>query len=95
MLAALLADADIVVANDTGPMHVAAAVGTPLLALFGATDPVVSAPLGSGPRRILYEPEPCSPCFRRTCPVAGHPCLERFGVERVLSETLDLHARLP
>ena len=85
-LAALLAEADLVVANDTGPMHVAAAVGAPVLALFGATDPVVSAPTGPGPRRLLWEPEPCSPCFLRRCPVPGHPCLERFGVEQVLAE---------
>ena len=57
-----------------------------MLALFGATDPVVSAPLGPGPRRLLYEPEPCSPCFLRRCVVPGHPCLERYGVERVLAE---------
>jgi heptosyltransferase-2 len=90
VLAGLLARADLVVANDTGPMHVAAAVGTPVLALFGATDPAVSGPAGPGRVRVLHEPEPCSPCFRRRCPLPGHPCLERLGVERVLREALDL-----
>jgi len=65
----------------------------PVLALFGATDPVVSSPLGTGPRRLLYEPEPCSPCFLRTCPVPGHPCLEKLGVDRVLREARTLLGR--
>jgi len=84
VLIGLLSKADVVVSNDTGPMHVAAAVGAPVLALFGASDPVVSAPIGPGTRKVIYEPEPCSPCFLRTCPVEGHPCLSKIGVERVL-----------
>ena len=94
-LAGLLARADLLVSNDTGPMHLAAALGTPTLALFGATDPGVSGPAGPGPSRVLFEPEPCSPCFLRRCPVPGHPCLERFGVERVLSEAVGLLASRP
>ncbi len=86
VLIGLLSKADVVVSNDTGPMHVAAAVGAPVLALFGASDPVVSAPIGPGPRHVIYEPEPCSPCFLRTCPVEGHPCLSKIGVARVLRE---------
>ena len=82
-LVGLLERAALVVSNDTGPMHLAAATGVPVLALFGATDPVVSSPLGRGPRHLIYEPEPCSPCFLRTCPIPGHPCLEKLGVERV------------
>lgn len=82
-LLGVLAEADVLVTNDTGPMHVAGAIGTPIVALFGASDPNVSAPLGTGPRHVLYDPEPCSPCFLRTCPVAGHPCLTKIGVARV------------
>ncbi len=93
LLAACLAEADLVVANDTGPMHVAAAVGTPVLALFGATDPAVSGPAGSGPRRILWRPAPCSPCFLRTCVVEGHPCLAVLDVATVEREAEDLLAR--
>jgi heptosyltransferase-2 len=88
VLMGVLSLARLVVSNDTGPMHLAAALGTPVLALFGASDPVVSGPLGPGPRRVLYEPEPCSPCFLRECPVPGHPCLEKWGSERVLREAL-------
>jgi len=91
-LAGVLASADLLVANDTGPMHVGAALGTPVLALFGATDPGVSGPIGPGARRILREPTPCAPCLLRACPVAGHPCLEALGVGRVAREALDLLA---
>jgi heptosyltransferase-2 len=85
-LAGLLARSAALVTNDTGPMHVASAVGTPVVALFGATDPNVSAPRG-GPLTLLYEPVPCSPCFLRECVVDGHPCLDQFTVERVLRAT--------
>lgn len=83
VLAGCLAQAALVVTNDTGPMHLASALGTPVLALFGATDPAVSGPAGPGPRRILLAPTPCSPCFLRTCPIPGHPCLAAIGVARV------------
>lgn len=86
VLLGLLASADLLVTNDTGPMHCAAAVGTPVVALFGATDPIVSAPLGPGELRLVHDPEPCSPCFLRECPVPGHPCLAKIPVERVLQE---------
>jgi heptosyltransferase-2 len=89
-LLAVLSEASLLVSNDTGPMHLAAAAGTPVLALFGATDPVATGPLGPGPRRIVWDPEPCSPCLLRTCPVPGHPCLEKIGVERVLAEALSM-----
>ena len=72
-----------------GPMHLAAALGTPVLALFGATDPVVSAPAGAAAAHgRLYDPEPCCPCFLRECPVPGHPCLAKIPVERVLREAV-------
>jgi len=82
----ILGEAALVVSNDTGPMHIAAAVGAPVLALFGATDPVVSSPLGKRERRLVYDPEPCSPCFLRECPIPGHPCLTKLGVDRIHRE---------
>jgi heptosyltransferase-2 len=85
-LAALLRRSALVVTNDTGPMHLAAAVGTPVLALFGSTDPAVCGPRGRDAIRVLYEKVECSPCYRKECPVPGHPCLDRFGVDRVESE---------
>lgn len=84
-LIGVLAAADVVVSNDTGPMHVAAALGTPTVAMFGASDPVVSSPGGPGPKHVVYDPEPCSPCFLRTCSVPGHPCLTKIAPARVLA----------
>jgi heptosyltransferase II len=85
-LVGILARSRLLIANDTGPMHLGAALGTPVLALFGATDPRVSAPRGPGPIRIVMDPEPCSPCFLRDCPIPGHPCLTKIAPVRVLRE---------
>lgn len=91
-LAALLRRCALLVTNDTGPMHLAAAVGTPILALFGSTDPAVCGPRGRGPVHVVYERVPCSPCYLRECPVPGHPCLDRVDVARVEAAALELLA---
>jgi heptosyltransferase-2 len=80
-LAAVLESADLLVTNDTGPMHLAAAVGTRCLALFGSTSPEWTAPRGAG-HRVVRNPVPCAPCFQRTCRI-GTPCLEGIAAERV------------
>src|SRR5262245_32039955 len=92
-LAALLARSRLLVTNDTGPMHLAAAVGTPLLALFGSTDPAVCGPRGRAPTTVLYEKVDCSPCYLEECPVPGHPCLDRFSVDRVFDAAKAMLAR--
>jgi heptosyltransferase-2 len=92
-LAALLSRARVVVANDSGPMHLAAAVGTPVAAFFGPTDPGRTAPSGSA-SRILDRYVFCSPCFRTECPY-GHECMKEIGVEeavRAVEELLALAA---
>jgi heptosyltransferase-2 len=66
-LAAIFAQAKLVVSNDSGPAHLAAAVGTPVVVFFGPTDPGRTAPSGA-PVRILDRYVFCSPCFRDTCP---------------------------
>lgn len=81
--AALLARARICLTNDTGLMHVAAAVGTRVLAVFGATDIVTTPPRGQG-HVIVREPVDCSPCLLRHCPI-DHRCMERISVDRVWS----------
>jgi heptosyltransferase-2 len=69
------------VGNDSGAMHVAAAVGLPVIGVFGPTNPEATAPL-SNQVTVLREPVGCSPCFLRTCPV-DHRCMMRIEVERV------------
>lgn len=74
--------------NDSGAMHVAAALGVPTVAVFGATDPEATAPLG--PRvRLVREPVDCSPCFLRECPI-DHRCMTRVHADRVVAAALDL-----
>lgn len=68
-LMAVLAAAEAVVANDSGAMHLAAALGTPGVGLFGSTDPVATGPLGAL-WHVLLSTAPCRPCFRRECPLA-------------------------
>ncbi len=80
-LAALLAFARIVVANDSGPMHLAGAVGTPVVALFGPTDPGRTAPSGS-PAKVLDRYVFCSPCFLKECPYQ-HECMVEISPEQV------------
>lgn len=65
-LIALVSECDIYLSNDSGPMHVAYAVGTPLVALFGSTAPELTGPVGEGAKVIKAEVD-CSPCFKRTC----------------------------
>ena len=71
MLAAGLAECALLVSNDSGPMHLAAAVGTPTVTLQGPADPAVTRPLG-GRHVMLRHPElPCVPCVKNVCPRRG------------------------
>jgi heptosyltransferase-2 len=85
-LAAVLERLDLLVTNDTGPMHVAAALGTPLIALFGAGDDRVTAPRGPGVH-VLRELLFCSPCVRSHCPY-DLECMKGLTTAAVLTEAL-------
>ncbi len=69
--------------NDTGAMHLAAALGVPCVALFGPTDPSLTAPVGPG-HQVLRVPPACSPCRYRTCPI-DHRCMRAIEVEAVVA----------
>ena len=79
--AAWLRGAWAVVGNDSGLSHLAAACGTPTLALYGPTDPGGSAPWGPRAATLRLEDVPCAPCFKPTCATEGHPCLARIDPE--------------
>ncbi len=82
-LAACFAECAAVVGNDSGSLHLAAAVGARCLGLYGSTNPRWTGPLG--PRaEALTLGLGCSPCYARTCPLGHHGCLATLGVERVL-----------
>jgi heptosyltransferase-2 len=90
-LAALSARARVVVANDSGPMHLAAAVGTPVVAIFGPTDPGRTGPCGA-PFEVLDRYVFCSPCYLKQCPYR-HECMREIGVEEVLAAALRMSER--
>lgn len=83
-LVALSARARLFVGCDTGPMHLAAALGVPVVALFGPADPARTGPFGAG-HVIVRVPPPCAPCGRKTCNQPRHACMEDLDVERVLA----------
>ena len=68
-LAAALKICDLVLTNDTGPMHLAAAVGTPVTAIFGSTSPELTGPIFFPHAEVARGRAPCAPCFRRECPI--------------------------
>jgi len=89
-LAALLERCQLIVTNDTGTMHVATAVGAPVVALFGSTDPSTTGPWGDG-HIVIRKDVPCSPCLKRICPT-DHRCMELITVDEV-EEIIDKKLR--
>lgn len=95
-LAALVARARAVVANDSGPAHVASAVGTPVVTIFGPTVPAFGfVPWGDSTRVVEHPNLSCRPCSThgpRTCPLGHHRCMREIPAARVL-EALDVLLR--
>jgi len=92
-LAYLYELASVVVTTDSGPMHIAAAVGTPTVALFGPTDPLRTGPYGEG-HRVIQKDLDCSPCFKKNCDTMH--CMKEITVDDVfeaVKETLELGNR--
>jgi heptosyltransferase-2 len=89
-LVGVLAQLRLLLTNDSGPMHLAAALGTPLVAVFGSTDWVETAPV-SERARVVREDTECAPCRLRECPI-DHRCMTRVGVSRVAAAALELVA---
>ncbi len=89
-LAALVAAAPVLLANNSGPAHIAAAVGTPVVDLYALTNPQHTP--WKVPCRVLNYDVPCKYCYKSICPQGHHDCLRRVPVAAVVEATLDLLA---
>ena len=81
----------VLLTNDTGPMHLAAALGTPVVVPFGSTSPELTGPglPGDARHRLLRAPVPCAPCFRRECPI-DFRCMHGITVDQVVGAVLEV-----
>jgi heptosyltransferase II len=88
----LLSVADLVISNDSGLMHVAAALDKSLIALYGSSSPEHTPPLSAGARIVRIDGLPCSPCYRRKCPLGHFRCMNDLSPDRVLEEIAKIEA---
>jgi heptosyltransferase-2 len=89
-LVGVVARMDAMVANDSGAMHLAAALGTRVVAMFGPTNERVTRPIGD--HHVLTRSVFCRPCMLRDCPI-DHRCMKRIGVDDVFAAVSDVLAR--
>jgi heptosyltransferase-2 len=80
-LACLIKLCDVLLTNDSGPMHIAAALETPVVALFGSTNEVVTGPYQTG--QVIHKHVACSPCYRRVCPI-DFRCMRSIETDEVV-----------
>ncbi|MCK4538598.1 MAG: lipopolysaccharide heptosyltransferase II [Candidatus Krumholzibacteria bacterium] len=81
----IMSGAELVAGNDSGAVHVAGALGVPLVTIFGSTSPRWTAPRGPNVR-ILSSSAGCSPCFKKECPLGTMECFDEITVEKVMAE---------
>jgi lipopolysaccharide heptosyltransferase I len=94
-LVGVIAEARVMVTNDSGPMHVAAAVGTPAVAIFGPTNPLRTGPYGPG-HRVVTAAARCRPCYRRQCVMGGAEamaCMAGVAADEVAAAALEAWRR--
>lgn len=84
-LACLIRLCNVLLTNDSGPMHIADAVGTPIVALFGSTNEVVTGPYRHG--KVIHKHVECSPCYQRTCPI-DFRCMKRIESDEVYEQIM-------
>jgi heptosyltransferase III len=88
---ALLKNCDLFIGNDSGPMHLAAAHGTAVVALFGPSDPVMWRPMG-GPAAVIHKGVDCGGCSTKQCLRGGRSCMQSISVDEVFSAAVGLLA---
>lgn len=82
-LVALIKCCSLVLTNDSGPMHIAAALNIPLVALFGSTNDITTGPYGGG--TVIHKHVECSPCYKRVCPI-DFKCMKKIEVDEVFNK---------
>ena len=87
-LIGIFSQARLTMGPDSGPMHLAAATGVPVISLWGATSPIRSAPWGSE-AFVLQGPAACSPCYTRHCPI-GRACMQRITPAHVMQKAREI-----
>jgi heptosyltransferase-2 len=86
---ALIERCDLFITNDSGLMHVAAALDVPLVAVFGSTNPITTGPLGFN-SKVVQADVPCSPCLKSECPEGHLNCMDKIDVDRVFDSVKEL-----
>lgn len=86
---ALMSCASAFITNDSGPMHIVAALGVPTIAVFGSTEDSLTGPVGSKAVSVREKTE-CSPCFKRECAFGHYECLKRVDAKKVLAKVKEL-----
>ena len=85
---ALIARCDLFISNDSGLMHLAGALGIPLVAIFGSTNPVTTSPVGEK-SIVIYKDVSCSPCLKKECP-SDFRCMDLIGIDDVYDEAKNI-----
>jgi len=88
-LVAVFSSVSVAVGSDSGPMHIAAAVGVPVVSLWGSTSPRRSAPYGSQDY-VLASAIGCAPCYKRICPGLGTLCMEQLCPDLVANKVAQI-----
>jgi heptosyltransferase-2 len=93
-LVSLISECDLFLTNDSGPMHISYAVGTPLVALFGSTDPELTGPPKQG-NRVIRDSTVCEPCFERTCKQHDMRCMYAIQADDVYLALKEIQPAVP
>jgi heptosyltransferase-2 len=91
-VAAAISHCSIVITNDSGPLHLAAALAVPSVSIFGPTDP--GRTVIPGASRVVQSPVGCQPCYQRECPLLHHRCMADIGVDAVYDAAVGLLAEI-
>jgi heptosyltransferase II len=91
----ILGSCDLVISNDTGPMHIANLLGAEVITFFGAGDLIETRPVGPN-AHVIHRDLPCSPCLKSECPERNYKCLDLISAEEVMKLAIEiLHHRVP